>query len=157
MIRTAALVVLIFLVGCSNRPNVALVPTVSDNRSPALDLLYQQFGAWRGTPYRLGGQSHTGIDCSAFVQNVLADGFGISLPRTTALQQHAGSPVPLSALKAGDLVFFKPDGKGRHVGIYLENGRFMHASTTAGVTISSLHTPWWRNAYWKSRRPAQFQ
>jgi len=107
---------------------------------------------WAGTPHRMGGKSRKGIDCSGFIQRIYRDIFKIRLPRTTALQVRTGSTVAKADLQAGDLVFFHPPNKIRHVGIYLGDGEFAHASTTRGVTISSLDAPYWRSAYWTAKR-----
>ncbi len=107
---------------------------------------------WIGTPHRMGGKDRNGIDCSGFVQRVYLDVFNIRLPRSTALQVRTGTQVGPTTLSAGDLVFFHPPDKIRHVGIYLGRGEFAHASATQGVTISSLHRSYWRDAYWTSRR-----
>lgn len=123
-----------------------------DTRQALLDRLYQQHQAWQGTPYRLGGQSRQGIDCSGFVQLTYHTHLGVALPRTTAQQARVGQPVPISHLATGDLVFFMIDGKTRHVGIYLEQNRFLHASKSSGVMISPLDAPYWQAAYWRSRR-----
>ncbi len=114
--------------------------------------LLEQHARWRGVPYRLGGTDRGGIDCSAFVQRTFAERFGIALPRTTAQQGRAGVAVTREALRPGDLVFFKTGRKLRHVGIYLGDGRFLHASTSRGVTLSSLENRYWRERYWKARR-----
>jgi len=123
-----------------------------ETRQALLDRLYQQHQAWQGTPYRLGGQSRQGIDCSGFVQLTYHTQVGVTLPRTTAQQARVGQPVPISDLTTGDLVFFKFYGKTRHVGIYLEQNRFLHASKSSGVMISPLDAPYWQAAYWRSRR-----
>jgi cell wall-associated NlpC family hydrolase len=109
-------------------------------------------GRWSGTPHKMGGNDHSGIDCSGFVQRVYLELFQLKLPRSTALQILMGITVSPKELRAGDLVFFSPPNKIRHVGIYLGNGEFAHASTTQGVSISSLNTPYWRDAYWTSKR-----
>lgn len=119
-----------------------------------LSRLTQRQQEWKGTRYRLGGYSKKGIDCSGFTQLTFKELFGIKLPRTTADQAMMGSKVSKSELQAGDLVFFKtgrgPNGK--HVGIYLEGGKFLHASTKGGVIYSNLSSPYWSKAYWQSRR-----
>lgn len=136
------------------QPEVAQSVAVKKEPLPTvLDRLYIQYRQWQGTPWRLGGNSLRGIDCSAFTQRVYARQFGRQLPRTTEQQQRLGRVVALADLQAGDLVFFRPGRRGRHVGVYLENGRFMHVSTRIGVTISKLDSPWWRSVYWKSTRP----
>lgn len=114
--------------------------------------LMVHYDHWQGTPYAFGGQSKRGVDCSGFIQLTYQAVFGQSLPRSTKLQAKTGSANPFSELRVGDLVFFKPKLKVRHVGIYMGNGQFMHASTSRGVTLSRLDNPYWQNAYWMSRR-----
>jgi cell wall-associated NlpC family hydrolase len=107
---------------------------------------------WRATPHKMGGTSRSGVDCSGFVQQVYRDVFHQSIQRTTALQVRSGRPVESAQLRPGDLVFFKPPDKVRHVGIYLGAGEFAHASASRGVIISSLSEDYWRNCYWTARR-----
>jgi len=114
--------------------------------------LLAQHQRWVGTPYRLGGTNERGIDCSALIQNVYRDTFNMQLPRTTRQQVKQGRPVDRSELQPGDLVFFNPPGVGRHAGIYIGGGRFMHASSSKGVMISRLDNSYWQRYYWQSRR-----
>lgn len=114
--------------------------------------LYDQFAKWRGTRYRLGGQGRNGIDCSGLTQVVYRDLFGEHLPRTTDDQEKLGRPVGRDTLAPGDLVFFKTGVLQRHVGIYVEDGMFLHASRSNGVRLSSLESGYWRKRYWKARR-----
>lgn len=109
--------------------------------------LYTFINDWYGTPYRLGGTDRDGIDCSAFAQRLYADVFGIDLVRTSYEQFSQCRRIKnQSHLREGNLVFF---GKKHitHVGVYLANGHFVHASTSEGVTISSLDEPYWKNCY----------
>ena len=119
-----------------------------------LAALYQQHSEWRGTPYRLGGYDRSGIDCSGFVALTMADLFAVSLPRTTLHQSKLTPKVSASQLQTGDLVFFKIPGQGKtyHVGIYLEQGRFLHASTSRGVMISALTLDYWSRNFWQAVR-----
>lgn len=103
-----------------------------------------------GTPYHYGG-SHpsTGFDCSGFVQYSHAAA-GVDLPRTTYQQLRATHPVNKQQLRPGDLVFFRVNHKRfvSHVGIYLGNGKFIHApSSGKHVTIASLDNPYWQKTY----------
>lgn len=107
------------------------------------------YRGWAGTRYRLGGDSKLGIDCSAFVRETAQRALGIYLPRSTAQQKSVGKAIPKSSLKAGDLVFFR---KNHHVGIYVGNGKFVHASSSKGVTTSSLNEYYWYKHYSQSRR-----
>jgi len=103
-----------------------------------------------GAPYRWGGSSPEGFDCSGFVQYVYAQ-VGVSLPHNAAKQYVLGVPVSRDRLEPGDLVFF--DGL-RHNGIYVGNGRFIHArSSGKHVTISTLDEAWYAERWVGARRP----
>lgn len=110
------------------------------------------YSDWKGTPYRLGGNSKRGIDCSAFVQIGYSSVFNQRLPRTTGELATVGQWIPLREAVKGDLVFFKTGRRMRHVGIYLGNDQFLHASTSQGVVISRLDNPYWRQTFWQARR-----
>jgi len=149
MSRFACLLALIslLLAACSS------APTGSGEQYAVRLALYDQFGAWGGVPYRLGGASRGGVDCSALVQLTYRDLFGIQLPRTTGEQARMGTTIKPRERRSGDLVFFRINRGLNHVGIYLEGGRFMHASTSSGVMISSLDEAYWKKRYWKTVRP----
>ncbi|MBN4056342.1 C40 family peptidase, partial [Rhodothermus sp. AH-315-K08] len=115
--------------------------------SEAALALRQEIDGWMGTPYLWGGEDHKGIDCSAFVQNVFQDALGVQLPRTTAQQRYTGTAVDKDRLSFADLVFFHTPQKTRHVGIYLGDGAFAHASSSRGVMVSNLSESYWRDAY----------
>lgn len=124
----------------------------ADSPERVREALLDQHRRWLGTPYRLGGTTERGIDCSALVQNVFSDTFRLDLPRSTGEQLHAGEPVAREALQVGDLVFFRPPGAYDHVGIYVGDGHFLHASTSQGVTLSRLDNAYWQRHYWQARR-----
>lgn len=113
--------------------------------------LRNYFLSWAGVPYRYGGTSRHGIDCSAFVKQAVSATEGVHLPRTTLAQARDGRRIGRSQLRIGDLVFFRI-GRGHHVGIYMGNDRFMHASSSIGVTISSLDNHYWQRHFWQARR-----
>ncbi|MFP4477116.1 MAG: NlpC/P60 family protein [Desulfatibacillaceae bacterium] len=117
--------------------------------------LRAEIANWRGTPHLLGGATKQGADCSGFVQAVYKNALGVRLPRTTATQARHGVFINVSDLAPGDLVFFRPDDKGRHVGIYFSDGEFAHVSKSRGVMISRLDDPYWRKCYWQARRVLQ--
>ncbi|KKM56555.1 bifunctional murein DD-endopeptidase/murein LD-carboxypeptidase [Yersinia pestis] len=114
--------------------------------------ILEQHAGWKGVRYRLGGSSKRGIDCSAFVQTTFREQFGMDLPRSTSQQQDLGKKVQRTKLRPGDLVLFRAGSTGRHVGIYLGNDKFVHASTSAGVTISNLNDDYWNKRYRDGRR-----
>lgn len=120
--------------------------------SKTIHLLYSQYREWRGTPYRMGGLSKKGIDCSGFVYLTYRSLADIKLPRTTRQQVNLGQAVALQNLRAGDLLFFKTGWATRHVGIYIQDGKFLHASTNRGVIISRLSEKYWRDAFWVAKR-----
>ncbi len=109
-----------------------------------------------GIPYLYGGTSSRGMDCSGFVMIVYQEAFSKSLSHSTKLLYE--SQVPLSAyeLSLGDLVFFntKKGGRVNHVGIYLIDSKFAHASKTSGVTISDLSESYYKTRYIGARRVA---
>ena len=114
--------------------------------------LYDEYKKWIGTKYKLGGQTLKGIDCSSFVQQIYYDAFGLRIPRTTKQQAKVGREISKSQLQAGDMIFFKTGWNVRHVGIIIENGKFIHVSTKRGVSKSSIYNPYWKSNYWQSRR-----
>ncbi|MBE2894172.1 C40 family peptidase [Spirabiliibacterium falconis] len=116
--------------------------------------LSEQQTQWKGTPYVLGGKSRRGVDCSGFVQVTFAQRFNIQLPRTTKAQAKQGVRVNKRDIQTGDLVFFKTGRgpNGYHVGIYVKDDLFLHASTKGGVIYSSLNSPYWKKVYWQTRR-----
>jgi probable lipoprotein NlpC len=102
--------------------------------------LYSFIDFWLGTPYKFGGQAKDGIDCSGLTQLLEKEVYGISLPRITYQQVAVIKRKYEDELKEGDLVFFDFDGKPfSHVGVYLQNGYIVHASTRKGVMIVKLH------------------
>ncbi|MFN2449220.1 MAG: C40 family peptidase [Candidatus Baltobacteraceae bacterium] len=104
-----------------------------------------------GTPYVFGGTSRSGFDCSGFTQHVFAM-LGVNIPRTADAQYYAGGRIR-GTMKAGDLVFFQTYEPGpSHVGIYLGNGRFVHASSSRGVMVSHLSDSYWSVRYLGAKR-----
>lgn len=105
-----------------------------------------------GVPYVFGGTSPYGFDCSGYVQYIFAKA-GISIPRTADVQYEFGTPIPTTELVAGDLVFFSTYTYGAsHVGIYLGDNNFIHASSSRGVTIDSLGSSYYSSRYIGARR-----
>ena len=111
--------------------------------------LFSYIDEWYGTKYRYGGNDKSGIDCSAFTQQFLSNIYGLSIPRTSVDQYINSKRVKKELLEPGDLVFFRTTSRKNvsHVGIYLGNGKFLHASTSFGVTISDLTDGYYANRY----------
>ena len=170
----AALGAALLLAGCAGAPPPPpppepLVPLPQVSRSPREVALERALGEFSGTPYRSGGTTPDGVDCSGLIQ-ALYQRAGMQLPRTVADQYQAGRPVERQDLHFGDVVFFnrycQTRGQGPilagifspgfedevcHNGIYLGGGRFMHASPR-GVSISRLDAEVWRVSYRGARR-----
>ncbi len=115
--------------------------------------LYQFVYDWIGTPYRWGGETKKGVDCSAFTKEIYAKAFGIILHRTSRDIFGMTSPVGRDELKEGDLIFFKIKSRSiTHIGIYLGNNRFAHASSSRGVVLSNLNEPYYKRYFFSGGR-----
>jgi lipoprotein Spr len=111
-------------------------------------VLYDAIGRWMGTPYHYSGESHKGIDCSGFVSHVYEEVYSTKLNGGSRDIYQLTEPTPLDALKEGDLVFFKINRRRiSHVGIYLGNNKFVHASVKSGVIISDLDESYYASRY----------
>lgn len=107
---------------------------------PLLELMDK----WWGTRYCIGGSTMNCIDCSAFTQVIMKEVYNVQLPRTAQEQFNIMQPIAIDELQEGDLVFFNTGGRGiSHVGIYIQNYKFLHASTSQGVTITDLSDKYW--------------
>ena len=118
--------------------------------------LYTAAAQWIGTPYRSGGNTRQGVDCSGLTRALYQTVYRQTLPRTTAAQQATSRRVPRHKLREGDLVFFsstRSPKKVAHVGIYLKDGKFVHASTSRGVIVSSLDEAYYRQHWLSGGRP----
>jgi peptidoglycan DL-endopeptidase LytE len=103
-----------------------------------------------GTPYRFGGTTTSGFDCSGFIQYVFRNQ-GVSVPRTAAQQWSAGTTV--SNPRVGDLVFFETYKPGpSHNGIYIGNNQFIHSGSSTGVTVSNMNNTYWAPRYLGAKR-----
>ncbi len=109
------------------------------------------YNEWKNVKYKYGGNSKKGIDCSAFTQRIFKEKFDVKIPRTTLTQVKVGKAIKRSQLEMGDLVFFKTGKFDKHVGVYMGNGDFMHASIK-GVKFTKLDKPYYKKKYWTSRR-----
>lgn len=110
--------------------------------------LYTFIDQWTGTPYQYGGLSKKGVDCSGFCNVLYQEVYHKELPRTTKDLSKQIDKVKKTKLTEGNLVFFNIKGKkNAHVGVYLMNHKFVHASSSKGVIISSLENPYYKKAY----------
>lgn len=164
MARVALLTLAALLSACASRTPpapVAQKPVVFithlEETSPvAADVLFRALGLV-GTPYRWGGNTpDSGFDCSGLIKYVYNDAAGISLPRTTRemIVMRAQS-IGQDKLQTGDLLFFATNGGSQvsHAGIYVGEGRFVHAPATGGtVKLDSLNKAYWQKAYLNAKR-----
>lgn len=154
------MLVLAVLAGCASAPPPASLATpaarpVAGPLSAVHDnVLFHAFNLV-GTPYRWGGNSpETGFDCSGLINYVFSETAGLSLPRTTAGLSQLPHAAPSGDLRPGDLLLFSTQGKRvNHAGIYIGEGRFLHAPSTGGkVRIDDLQASYWQRSYKSARR-----
>lgn len=120
-----------------------------DRDSPRMTFI-EAARTYLGVPYRSGGSTMSGMDCSGLVFRSAIDGPGLSVPRTVQALSDRARHVPDSAMEPGDLLFFNTTGRISHVGIYLGNNEFIHAASegpSTGVIISELSESYWKRTY----------
>ncbi|MHA4895054.1 C40 family peptidase [Pedobacter sp. PWIIR3] len=150
------LLMLVFVSACSSRR-----PTINTNAAAAniantmanlkSKNLYRFITDWTGVKYRLGGLDKSGIDCSGFALLLEKDIYGITLPRRSRDQAETIKEKNPGQLKEGDLIFFSFGGtEVDHVGVFLNNNYFVHASTTRGVVVDDLNLPVYQKAMVKA-------
>lgn len=141
------LLVLIFFTGCSS---ARISERERNERVAKITSFYKE---WKGTRYKMGGTSKSGVDCSALMQRLYKEKFTLDLPRTTKnLSQEGYKVKKRNYWEVGDLVFFKIGWrKTHHVGVYLGNNRFLHVSTSKGVIISEVDG-YWNDHFWQVRK-----
>ncbi|WP_438585334.1 C40 family peptidase [Cetobacterium sp.] len=147
IVKILFLLYLFLLTGCSST-------RISDKeRSRRVVKISSFYREWKGTKYRLGGTSKAGVDCSALMGRLYIEKFNMKLPRTTEKMVLEGEKVKnRNQWEVGDLVFFKIGRKKvRHVGVYLGDNRFLHASTSRGVIISNIDG-YWNEHLWKVKK-----
>ncbi|HET6465553.1 MAG TPA: C40 family peptidase [Nitrospiria bacterium] len=152
------IVLLVFLAGCAGSPpraDFSQLPRGDEQSfTPTQKGVVETARALLGTPYRFGGTTPKGFDCSGFVGYVFQQAVHLSLPRETHEMVLAGKPVSVKELEPADLVYFKIDNqKPLHVGIYIGDGKFIHAPSTRGrVNVQHLDRDFWRDRYLGARR-----
>lgn len=107
---------------------------------------------WWKVSYKWGGDSKNGIDCSAFTRRLFHEVYHVSLPRTSREQYRTGKTIKKSELQAGDLLFFKNKRGVWHVGMYIIDGFFVHATSRVGVTISHLEKDGYEKRMFSQKR-----
>ena len=105
--------------------------------------LLKSFENWRGTRYSWGGDSKSGIDCSALTRRVYREVFEFELPRVSVDQAQRGVHISKSELRPGDILFFRPENRVNHTAVYVGNSLFINASSSQGVVLSSLENNYW--------------
>jgi lipoprotein Spr len=147
--------IIILMGACSSQPPRPKYKSVNKNiSSKDFKRLISGSKKHLGEPYRYGGRNKKGWDCSGFVSGMYYSYLNVRLPRNTRSLYNASFRVKNSKTKPGDLVFFKIRSKHpSHVGIYLGKGRFIHASTSSGVVVSSLKEKYYKKYFIGFRRP----
>ena len=143
-------------------PIAVPVPTIAPGELTSNDAVERTIAAattWLGVPYRWGGCTRSGVDCSCFVQNALLVGAGIRAPRVTVDQIRWATPIPVTQMRRGDLIFFRNTCTGcgpnpTHVAMYLGGGQFIHAGDP--VQISSTNSDLFRSHFQAVGRPPGF-
>jgi probable lipoprotein NlpC len=150
-VRYFCLVLIVILSSCGTKKKVISTTKAARAAEVMANLkskdLYRFITNWTGTPYKLGGMDKRGVDCSGFALILERDIYGLTLPRRSKDQAEAVRKKDKSNLKEGDLVFFAFGGNEvDHVGVYLNNDFFVHASTTRGVIVDDLNLPIYQRA-----------
>jgi lipoprotein Spr len=115
--------------------------------------LYKFVDDWYGVPYRYGGCVKTGVDCSCFTNNLFEAVYGRKTPRTAGEIYRECDKVNIEKVKQGDIVFFKINGNSiSHVGVYLKDNKFVHASTSKGVMINDLNETYYKKYFYSAGR-----
>jgi cell wall-associated NlpC family hydrolase len=145
--RLSAALLLVLVAGCASTSNVPVADPASADRAALYALKMV------GKPYKYGGSSPAGFDCSGLVQYSYKQA-GVKLPRETGDQLRASTPLQGSHLRRGDLLFFDQEGRKKsHVGIYLGDGKFVHApSSGKRVRTDRIDSPYWKKHLSEARR-----
>lgn len=124
----------------------------STELSQTQSVILKEFNIWKGTPYRMGGNTMRGVDCSGFVKHIYNKLFSLDVPRSSREFMSTGQRIDKDELKPGDLIVFSPRSYPSHVGIYIGNNKFIHASRNKGVSMADLDQRYWKRAFRMARR-----
>lgn len=145
------LLVLTLMVSCASRKKVHSNTSNKHHNISNIQIhqqLQTEIKAWLGTPYKFGGTSHQGIDCSGFTKEIYSVIYRKEIPRQSKQQYELSKKIKLDQMLEGDLVFFNPGTKDiSHVGIYIGQQQFVHASVSKGVVISRLDNPYYKKYF----------
>ncbi len=127
--------------------------SVSASKNIEVQKMMDVILSYLGTPYKFGGESKSGMDCSAFTKEVFLQSTNYKLPRSTSEQIKVGETISQQNMKFGDLIFFNTTGVNpSHVGIFIGDNMFAHASQAYGVTISSFESSYYKKHFTEARR-----
>ena len=138
----------------SQKLDPSLTPQIvmSKNANPTTEAVITTAKKYLGVPYRFGGTTPKGFDCSGYLQYIFNEN-GMRIPRAADDQYKIGTGITQTQLQSGDLVFFTTYEKGAsHCGLYLGNGKFIHASSSKGVRIDELNNSYWKPRYIGAKR-----
>ena len=132
------------------------IPLSNKNKDDDKNMpLYAEASTWIGVPYRYGGNTKKGVDCSGLTSQMYKKIYRRNLPRTSAEQSGEGKDISKSKLQPGDLVFFATSSNKKqinHVGVILKNGYFIHASSSRGVTVNHIEEKYYKDRWKKAKR-----
>jgi len=154
MKRLVTLLILFTIIaGCGSKPAVKVRPTQSRFTAADKNKLSYVARGYLGTPYRYGGMTKRGFDCSGLLVKVFSEALSIKIPRTVRSQYTASYAVRPGKVQVGDIVFFKIKGERlNHAGMLIGKGKFIHATRSRGVVISSLDDKYYRRYFSGIRR-----
>ncbi len=144
--------------GGNGSPTVVLPKDMAADMRADQQLLVEEALKWLGTPYRYGGTSRSGTDCSGMTMQVYGAALGIKLPRSSREQQKFCKSIKKSSLDAGDLIFFstgRDKTRVSHVGMYIGDSKFIHASGSRGVIVSDINERYYVKNYHSSGHVAR--
>lgn len=119
------------------------------------EILLREYSSWKGTPYRFGGNTMRGVDCSGFVKHMYSSLFSLNVPRSSREFATVGHRIHRDELQPGDLIVFSRRTTPSHVGIYIGDNKFIHSSRKKGVSMADLEQRYWRRSYLMARRLLQ--
>lgn len=127
----------------------------TQEHSEIQNILLKEYASWKGTPYRLGGNTMRGVDCSGFVKHMYTSLFSLKVPRSSREFASVGQRINKNELQPGDLIVFSKRSVPNHVGIYIGENKFIHSGRKKGVSMADLSQNYWKKSYLMARRLIQ--